>query len=125
MARCFKILLLIAIVVAGCRNYHYKRLILKERVGNDTLIIKEVGGEVLTGGILAFKKTKDSLHKISIINDVYTEAKVVGFNSHADSLLIEFNFIQNDKLMRTDTLGLPWHTYIESQKLKNNLKIHP
>lgn len=125
MVNSFKILLIAVIfLVVGCRNYHYEKLIVKQAVGNDTVIIKETRGEALSGGTLIFKKTKDSVHKIYMTNYFYNEALILGLNAKKDSLWIKFTakeggLIPNDTVMiwRADTLSVPWNTYIESVRL--------
>ncbi|KOS07428.1 hypothetical protein AM493_16295 [Flavobacterium akiainvivens] len=125
MSSVLKTLLFITVAAnfSGCRDNHHERTIAKQPVGNDTVIIKQTGGDYLAGGTLVFRQTKDSLHKVYMDSYAYDEAHILGLNSKQDSLKIKFVVSQNSplpqdtlKIGRVDTLSIPWTTYIESWK---------
>lgn len=119
-----------AAALVGCRDYHYERLMARERIGTDTIIIKETGGEALAGGMLVYRQTKDSLHKVYMDSFVYDEVQVMGLNSKKDSLKIkcivnQIGPLPNDtlRIWRTDTLTVAWNTSIESWKRDYNVPL--
>jgi hypothetical protein len=119
--------LLAAIALAACSNYHNERVVAKQRVGNDTVIIKETSGEALSGGMLVFRKTPDSLHKLYMNSFVYPEVHILGLNAGKDTLLIKAvatgaGPLPKDTvrhIYRIDTLRVPWVAPIASWRLDN------